>query len=322
VHSPFLFPKLFGGLMETDFLFPAILMKAGEESDGKIPIKIIPNSPTVDRQNDRITLKAFNKETIDDYLSTSKVIDYNHISILGKTELEKSQAIIGEAERLYIDEENQVPVCTGFLFKGNPYVDNALYPALKSGAKVYGASIGGKILQKSTENDPKTKKQINRISRISLNHIAICPLNKSVNLQTTVELRKSCSGDGKCKETNTKCNDCDSSVTLDFLTYKSFLDFIEDEDKFMKTMEAGSQTDISNISGGQAVQKQSLEGGINRKKIKYCIPFILDTVMNKSYSTAKEYTEYLVSKGFSIPEAQETIKLLAKNGAQIVKLTF
>jgi len=293
--------------MSLNYYFPASLMKTGEEKEGRIPIRIIPNSPSIDRQNDKIILKAFSQTTIDDYLNTSKVIDYDHKSILGKNDLEKSKAIIGEAESLFVDSEKNIPICDGFLFKDNPFVSQAIYPALKSGSRVYGASIGGKILQKSVEEDPKTKKRLNVISKISLNHIAICPLNKAVNTDTTVSLRKS-----KNKED-----------ILMFNNFDSFMKSFTDAEDLRKALIAGSATDISNLSGGQALQQQSLEGSrVNLNKIKYTLPFILENVLTKSNNlyTVQDYMKYLVTKGFNEYEAIETISLLAKNGAKIVEL--
>jgi len=287
--------------MDVNYFFPANLLKTGEESNGKIPISIIPNSPVPDRVNDKILLKAFDQDCISDYINNSGIIDYDHQSMLAKSDFDRVKAIIGEAEELYIDETKQVPVCNGFLFKGNQYVDEAILPALKSGSKIYGASVGGKILRKSTEIDPKTKKEMNVISRISLNHIAITPRAKAVNTKTLVELRK--------------------SLNEEIVTFDNFEDFAKSFSDLRKTLMAGCSTDISGMSGGQVLQSQSLEG-VNYAKIRYSMPFLLDKVFEGRFGNTKEYLEYLISKGFSVGEAFETIKLLAKNGAKIVRLTF
>lgn len=297
--------------MSYNYFFPAEILKSGKEDNGRIPITIVPNSPSPDRANDKILLKAFSEKCINDYISNSGIIDYDHQSILGKDDLEKSGAIIGEAEKIYIDKKNNVPKCEGFLFKNNPIVRESILPALEAKSKVYGASVGGKILKKSTEIDPDTKKNLNIISEISLNHIAITPRAKAVNPDTIVELRKSLNND-KLNETN-----------FYFSDFNSFIKSFQDCDFLYKTLIAGNATDISGISGGQTLQSQSLEGAkLNKNKIKTILPFIIDGILGQ-YQNKKNYKDwmkYLNSKGFTSHESITIIQLLAKNKNKIVKL--
>jgi hypothetical protein len=221
---------------EIRFEFKSNILKSSKsQDDKKYYISIIPNSPTKDTVNDLIELKAFeDKDCVNNFIKTG-YLDYDHISVLGKDDFSKAQAIIGQPESLYVDRDKNVPVCEGFLFKGNPYVDNILIPALESGSSVFGASVGGKALIKSSEYDNKTNSKLNRISKILLRHVAICPLQKAVNQDTSV-MRKSDDG------------------TLIF----------EDYNEFYKSMNASVMTtDVSNMFGGQALQKQSLEGSDN-----------------------------------------------------------
>ena len=152
--------------MDLNYCFPAQIIKAGKEENGKIPVEIIPSIPTVDRVNDKITLKAF-EEAKESFLDDG-IIDYDHKSILGKTDLEKAQAVIGEPVDLFIDKKRKIPICHANLFKGNPFVDTSIMPALDNESKVFGASVGGKILQKSMEVDAAVNRKVNTISKILL----------------------------------------------------------------------------------------------------------------------------------------------------------
>jgi len=297
----------------NQFSFPALIKKTGEETNGRIPVEIIPNKPTIDRVNDKILLKAFDDDCIKSFIYDG-VIDYDHISILGSTPVERATAIIGEPQKLFIDSERGVPVCHGFLFKGNPYVDNAIMPALRNGSKIFGASLGGKILQKSSDVDKATKKKINSISKISLKHIAITPLQKAVHQETSVSLIKSFNGD--------------ENYEIQFSSYDEFLKSFSDVEFLNKALEAGSVTNIANLSGGQAVQMQSIEGdkkkkNVDYRKIRNAIPFIMDSLVSGNLKgNYSDYQKYFEDKGFNKEEAEEIIKLIATNSASIAKLTF
>ena len=313
--------------MDLSYSFPATLLKSGEEKDGRIPITIIPNHPSIDRQKDKIILKAFDQDCIDGFLFDG-VIDYDHQSLLAKSAIERAKAIIGEPERFYIDEKRSVPVCDGFLFKGNPYVDDVIMPALKAESKVFGASLGGRILQKSTETDVKTKSNTNVISKISLKHIAITPLQKAVHQKTTVMLRKStCAHDGSCG--NGSCSGkCEDKYELNFDSFDTFVKSFDDDELIQKALEAGAQTDSAKITGGQALQEQSLEGAkkkkkkVNNDKIKKCMPNIIGDLLKGNIGpTFHHYERYLKSHyDFNDEEIVDIVTLLAMNGAKIVKL--
>jgi len=303
-------------MTELNYSYPVSIFKSDKEDDERIYITIIPNTPNVDRVGDRILLKAYDEDCRKNFLH-SGIIDYDHQSILAKSAREKAEAWIGDPTNFFIDEKNNVPVIEGYLFKSNPYVKNSIYPALKSGSNRVSASLGGKILQKSLNYDVATKKQINDISKITLAHCAITPLQKAVHQEAKVLLKKSFTSNDKTKESS-----CIN--TFEFDTFKSFLEFIEDETSIYKTLEAGTQTDSSKITGGQSLQTQSLEGSkINKNKLKYIMPFAINDVMNnKLKGKVKDFHKYFVERGLTDEESKEMVKLLAKNGHKIVKLQF
>lgn len=291
---------------QLSYRFPAMLSKSGDEQDGRIPITIIPNQPTKDRQNDKILLKAFDQDCVEGFLHDG-VIDYDHISVLGKSPIERARAIIGQPESLFVDVKKSVPVCEAFLFADNPYVKESVMPALKSGSKVFGASLGGRVLRKSAGTDDDDKSPLTVISKITLKHIAITPLQKAVHQGTVVQLRKS---------------EEDEAADMCFDTFESFIKSFEDADIMVKALEAGSLTDTAAMTGGQIIQAQSLEGSqpIDYAKIKAALPFLIEDMLSGRIMGFKAFVESLVRKGFTETEAVKTVKLLASNGAKIVKL--
>ena len=239
-----------------DFVVPVTmeLGKASKEDEqrSRIPIRIVASDPSPDRVNDSIVLKAFD-DAKDSFLKVG-CIDYDHQTVRGKTKLDQAQGVIGKP--LELSTESGEVVCEGFLHKGNPFVDTALFPALRAGSNVFGASVGGRILRKSMQWDDDAKRKVNRITAITLNHIAVTPQYKAVHPSTSIALAKSL--------------DEDSGLLIfgDFGDFtKSFAETTGDEE-LDKALVAGTQfeSDVSKIRGGPALQPQSLEGAKRQGK--------------------------------------------------------
>ena len=290
--------------MDINFSYSANFFKSGKESDKKIPVTIIPNAPTKDRVNDTIHLKAFrDKSCREDFLKDG-ILDYDHQSVRGKTVLEKSQSVIGQPTDLYVDEERGVPVCDGFLFRGNPYVDNAILPALESDSTVFGASVGGKIL-KSVLKDITRKSTGKDIYQIKLKHIAICPLQNAVHGGTLITLKKSQETDGE-----------DYEKELTFKSPDHLFKSLDQYEELEKALTAGSATNIAGLSGGQAIQGQSLEGST----AKLVLPFFLESIVNGNVDNNRfAYKSYLKRKGLNSKIADDLIILVAKNVHKIAR---
>ena len=92
-----------------------------------------------------------------------------------------------------------------------------------------------------------------------------------------------------------------------------------------KALQAGSATDITGITGGQALQTQSLEGDVHKlvsgeKKIKIALPFVLEGIKNGTLKgNYDSFKKSLVTKGLSKKEADGLIRLIARNSAKISK---
>jgi hypothetical protein len=287
--------------MDFQFEYSASLLKAGKASEHRIPITIIPNRPTNDKQNDTIFLSAFDQECIKSFLQEG-IIDYDHLSVRGKDDIVKAQAHIGDPEELFIDEKRGVPVCNAYLFKNNPFVKSHLGPALEAGSKTVGASVGGSAM-KSSYKDPINKTTGGKnIYKVRLKHIACCLLQKAIHPGTLVSLRKS--------QSDTEID------TLVFNTIDEFCKSLGDEEYLTKALTAGAGTDVAELSGGQALQTQSLEKTI----VKTALPFFLEKVAeNKIKPNSYSYMEYLTGKGLSDKVSSELITLVALNSAKIAK---
>jgi hypothetical protein len=207
---------------------PTQLLKAESNSkENRIDILIRASDESLDDENDNVYSSAFTEEVRKEFLDIG-IIDYDHETIRGSTSLEKSNALIGTPTKFYQDTEEGVPVqyIEGYLHYGNPHVDNSIGPAFKAGSDRYGSSIGGRVLgYEPNSNGGKS------VHKITMNHIAICPKYKAVNKKTWA---KAMVKSGDLIEFNSVFSLC-------------------------KSLEAGSITDMANISGGQAIQPQSLE---------------------------------------------------------------
>ncbi len=291
-----------------DFTYPAELLldltKSKDGNENRVNVRIVANDTTrADKVNDRIILKAF-ADAREGYIEDG-IIDYDHVSVRGKTAIEKAEAIVGEPTDLTID--TGLPVCTGFLFRGNPYVEKSILPALKSGSKVFGASVGGQILKKSEDFDPETKQKVNRISKISLNHLALTPLSKAVSGRTSIELAKSLAGDVGLIE------------FASFGEMSEWLSSEEDGDALDKALVAGAGTDVATIQGGQVLQSQSLEGVAERDKAAWVD--LVHAMATKSVEPRYDsIVGYLSNRGLGLRKAQAFALVAAKNVTKITNV--
>lgn len=279
------------------------LVKADEPNPNRIPVSVVANRPVPDKVNDLIVLKAFD-DAREDFLHDG-VLDWDHQTIRGTTAEEKAKAIVGQPEDM--DTKSGAVVVKAFLFRGNPYVDNTIYPALRAGSKVIGASVGGRIIRKSLEWDEKSAKKVNKITKISLNHIALTPSYKAVCDGTSISLSKSL--------------DEDSGL----LVFTDFGDFAKsfasgespiagEAEHTMKALVAGDATDSSVLRGGQALQPESLEGDV----LKHVWGDLLEDIKNGNLKPSHNaVVGWLVNRGLSSERAKSMAYVLAHRAREI-----
>lgn len=292
-------------MMDQEYTFPAEieLVKGKSDSDPRLPVSIVASTPIPDKVNDVIVLKAFDGAR-ESFLKEG-VLDYDHGSIRSRTDEEKAKAIIGQPEEL--DTKSGKAVVSGFLFKGNPIVRDSILPALQADSRVYGASVGGRILRKSFEWDDTAKRKVNKISKISLNHIAITPLYKSVAKGTSLTLAKNLDED---------------EGLLQFDSFesfaKSFAKESEEDTDLDKAMVAGEGvTDYSTATGGAALQPQSLEEDLLRLVFD---DFLKDVRSGALKPSLHSILGWLSLRGFTPEKAQEIAGVLAKKAKSIRKV--
>jgi len=269
--------------------FDIEINKSAKETNQRIPIRIEASSETLDRDNDLILKSAYDDDTISNFLKTG-ILDYDHKSILGATEQEKAKAIIGEPTDFRMEKsknaEMEVPVIYGDLYKENLFVSDSILPALKARSTRWGASIGGSILK--ADNRLDGDKSYREISKIKLNHCAITPTQKAINKFTSVEMIKS-----------------------EFETFEYFI----------KALTAGASTSIGEITGGQVLQSQSLEGSY-----KSLMPVMLSVIKGfkkaKEESSSNNIDDLIMMSIKDLPESEQIsfIKALNENKREIYSL--
>ncbi len=149
----------------SEFKFSFDLNKS-EEKDGKRFIYGIASTESVDSAGDVLEASGL-KKSAEWYLQNG-IVDYDHQSQVQKD----PSFIIGRPVNLTWDADNRAHF-KAELFKGVKKAD-AIWDLVQAKAHL-GFSVGGKILDQQNTYDPKLNKNVNRIKKVFLNHIAVTP---------------------------------------------------------------------------------------------------------------------------------------------------
>ena len=238
-------------LNELQFNIPVFLEKSTrKKNEENYPIRIGISSSGIDRQKERMSLKSVFDQKAIDYHMAEGYVDYDHMSFRGATPLEKAQSICGKPYDFewVMKGGEEIPVVECNLFRGNPYVEKAIIPAMEHGNGVFGASIGGRTLQKSKpEFDKKAGAKVSTITKIKWIHDAITPLYKAVNTDTFIE------NVAKSLATITE-----NAIHREDLRAMQVIDSFSALEKALTANEG--ITDYVTTQGGASMQAQSLEG--------------------------------------------------------------
>lgn len=210
-----------------------------QKSGDLITVDIIANHLTEDSDGETVLKEAFNKETVDEFLSTG-IVDYWHDSeneVLSKSEM--NAAIIGKP--IAFNWKNGKPVVTAQLTKSHPEVQKML-PHLEANQPVYGASISGKKMVLEASDSLGQKHRI--IPTIKWTRLAIAPAPDVINAGKGLNVRLS-------KANEISCEFSDMDVFK--LNYN-----IEEKELRKALMAPSSVADLSDTPGG-VLTKQSLE---------------------------------------------------------------
>lgn len=225
------------------------ITKAGHEDSKVVNVRMVANSLKADKENDIITREAFNDKTVKEFVENG-IIDWHHQSVLGRTQEERAQAVLGKPYDF--KWEDNKPVVYGTLTKTHPIVKDAILPHLEAGQNVFGASVGGNIVKATTiidNNKPKKK-----ILEINWTHLAIAPLPYVISYETSVSIVKAYGTQDVMIQYS------------DLSAFRNNINIIENEQQIRKAIMAGVATDTTQIRGGQALQSQSLEGAQERNR--------------------------------------------------------
>lgn len=223
------------------------------ENDKIVPIRMIANRLKVDKENQEILPKAFNKATVDNFIKNG-IIDWHHQSVAGRTPEDRARAIIGKPSEFAWEKENGVklPVVYGNLTKSHPIVKESILPHLEAEQDVFGASVGGNIKKASKVHDPVIDKIKEQISAINWDHIALAGKPYVISQGSRVSL---------CKAFVPEMAEVQDSEMFQFASISSFEDDYEllsiSGKQFRKALQVGAGTDSAALVGGSALRTQS-----------------------------------------------------------------
>lgn len=244
------------------------LVQKASEDDKVIRVRMVANMLEPDKEDQEILPTAFSKATIDEFLKDG-IIDWFHKSMTGRTIQEKSESVLGRP--IDFKWEGGLPVVYAELTKAHPIVRDSILPHLEAENDVFGASVGGKIKKIKSVFDKKLNKARDKIHEFVWQHLAIAPRSYIVSGGSAVSL--------------IKANDSISVNFSDIGAFCADYDILSNSELIHKALEAGTATDISNMSGYDATRAQSLEGANDDQKI---VQRIINGIFKKRIKPSKQ----------------------------------
>lgn len=168
--------QLLKSIIETEFdfftYFP-LLTKSASSSGDRI-IYMESSNEKLDLQGDVVKSSGI-RDSLNFFLKCGK-IDWDHKSLVDP------RFLIGEPLEGKITDDGKF-LAKAKLYKGITMAD-AVWDLLKAGASL-GVSIGGKVLKAQGEFDNRYNKEVNVISKVLLNHLAVT--SYPINIWTAVK---------------------------------------------------------------------------------------------------------------------------------------
>lgn len=273
------------------------------ESDKLLPVRIVANRLRPDREGEEILPEAFNKATIESFVSDG-ILDWHHQSVLGKTPEERAAAIIGRPTDFAW--EDGLPVVYGALTKAHPIVDQYIRPHLESNNRVFGGSVGGSIRKARNVWDEVRKAMKRVISAINWDHLAIAARSYVVSPGSEVTLVKALLVE----------DDIGSALHLGFADVQSFARNLErvfeTDPTVLKALEIGAGTDIATLTGADALRAQTIsvdEKKRKKKKAEALAENIVKAIADETIAASPEGLKLLLkSDGFTESEAENFVE--------------
>jgi len=226
------------------------IQKAGDAAKDSpyIPVRMVANRLITDRDNEEILPEAFNKGTVENFVKNG-IIDWHHQSVLGKSQADKAQAILGRPSNF--EWEDGLPVVYANLTKSHPIVRDAILPHLEADNAVFGSSVGGNVRKARRVWDSASNSVKRQISEIAWDHLAIAGRPYVICPGTEVRMIKA----------------AEPSIWVAFSdvgTFENDYNVTTRETELIKALTVGVGTDSASYTGVDAMRKQSLEGDLKK----------------------------------------------------------
>lgn len=276
-----------------------------KETDKLVPIRMVANRLDVDKENQQILPQAFNKSTVGKFLKHG-IIDWHHVSVTGKTPEQRAQAIIGKPYDF--KWEDDLPVVYGYLTKAHPIVRDSILPHLEADQKVFGASIGGNIKKARNVLDPGQHRPKEQILEIDWEHISVAASPYVISSGSEVTMVKAKGSEQP--EPIIKFTDI-TALEQDFdLTCMS-------GEEIRKALTVGAGTDISTLTGVDALRQQSKQREYNYATLVEEVALGLQD--DSIGGTAKGVKLFLKSKGLSQQNIEDFMSRFKKTIGLVTK---
>lgn len=267
--------------------------KGGVDNDKIVGVRMVANKLDLDKENQEILPQAFSKATIDNFLEEG-IIDWHHQSVMGRTQNERANAIIGKP--ISFEWEGKLPVVYANLTKGHPIVKDSILPHLEADQPVFGASVGGSVKKAKSVWDSEINGLKDQISEIHWDHLAICGRPYAVSGGTEVSMIKALGAEGIL----INYSDIGEFERNYFLT--------ERETELRKALEVGAGTDIAQLTGVDALRIQTKKKNEDAL-IKKLLLALKDNVIGANKNGIKLF---LRAEGFTEEESDSKTKKLTE----------
>jgi len=257
----------------------------GKDTAKTIAVRMVANKLDLDKENQEILPKAFNKSTISTFLSEG-IIDWHHQSVMGKTNEDRANAILGKPYDF--KWEDKLPVVYAHLTKNHPIVKNSILPHLEADQAVFGASVGGSVKKADRVWDESGQGMKEQISAIHWDHLAVCGRPYAISGGTEVSMVKAM---GK-PNVLLNYSDIGTFETEYYLTDK--------ESELMKALEIGAGTDSATLVGADALRIQTKQKKDENVLIKNLLEALKDNTIGPNKRGVKLF---LRAEGYSENEA-------------------
>lgn len=271
---------------------PNVLLRADVKDKNVVYLEA--SNPQQDTQKE-IVLKSALEDQTESFLKKG-VLSWDHQHKLKNS----PEYIVGEPLDVKFADDDRTLV-KGKIYHTNKYGEAILNMA-KAGSTRLGASIGGYIVQRVTQFNPTLKKAVPTIARILWDEVAVT--HRAVNEGTTA------SGGGR------------GVSVMPFTEFKkSWIMDASEREAVIKALVAGYGTEAATMTGGRALQKESLQGAKRRRRRRpeRLRRAFVDLLGNLQRGTVRDYSDLVrVMRSYGVEDvADAAASLIVSNRDQL-----